>query len=182
MFIAPGTKWCGHKRLAKDYVDLGGLSNLDRCCRRHDMCPLSISGFCTKYHLFNYRPFSVSHCHCDRRYEWSEQNISLSFHFSTTKATHLSQTSLNLKQEFRMRGTNNFCVHVGYLTTLSVARMCSIKWWDDKRNWNAFGKRRSWSNRRTISTIALKGPNKNTKKETWDSPCDGWDSNLEPPE
>ncbi|PNF23954.1 hypothetical protein B7P43_G10045 [Cryptotermes secundus] len=67
MFIAPGTKWCGHKRLANDYVDLGGLSNLDRCCRRHDMCPHSISGFSTKYHLFNYRPFSVSHCHCDRR-------------------------------------------------------------------------------------------------------------------
>ncbi|XP_033609397.1 uncharacterized protein LOC111869639 isoform X2 [Cryptotermes secundus] len=68
MFIAPGTKWCGHKRLANDYVDLGGLSNLDRCCRRHDMCPHSISGFSTKYHLFNYRPFSVSHCHCDRRF------------------------------------------------------------------------------------------------------------------
>jgi hypothetical protein len=67
IFIAPGTKWCGHKRLANDYVDLGGLSNLDRCCRRHDLCPHSISGFCTKYHLFNYRPFSVSHCHCDKR-------------------------------------------------------------------------------------------------------------------
>jgi hypothetical protein len=67
MFIAPGTKWCGPKHLANDYVDLGGLSNLDRCCRRHDLCPHSISGFSTKYHLFNYRPFSVSHCHCDRR-------------------------------------------------------------------------------------------------------------------
>jgi secretory phospholipase A2 len=69
MLIAPGTKWCGHKRLASGYVDLGGLSNLDRCCRRHDLCPHSISGFSTKYYLFNYRLFSVSHCHCDRRYE-----------------------------------------------------------------------------------------------------------------
>lgn len=136
MFIAPGTKWCGHKRLASDYVDLGGLSNLDRCCRRHDMCPHSISGFSTKYHLFNYRPFSVSHCHCDRRYEGSEV-ISLSFRFGRTETTHLSQTSVNLKQEFRMRGTDthctqcNFCVQVGYLSMLSVARICSIKMWDD---------------------------------------------------
>ncbi|KAJ9598184.1 hypothetical protein L9F63_011133, partial [Diploptera punctata] len=67
MFIVPDTKWCGHRQLAKGYLDLGGLSDLDRCCRRHDLCPRSIPGFTTKYHMFNLRPFSVSHCHCDRR-------------------------------------------------------------------------------------------------------------------
>ncbi|XP_069703766.1 uncharacterized protein [Periplaneta americana] len=68
MFIAPDTKWCGHKHLASEYLDLGGLSNVDRCCRRHDLCPHSIPGFSKKYHMFNFRPFSLSHCHCDRRF------------------------------------------------------------------------------------------------------------------
>ncbi|XP_068085639.1 uncharacterized protein GIIIspla2 isoform X3 [Anabrus simplex] len=65
MFIAPGTKWCGPHQLAKRYAELGPVTVLDRCCRRHDHCRFSIPGFSTKYGLFNYRPFTVSHCSCD---------------------------------------------------------------------------------------------------------------------
>lgn len=105
IFIAPGTKWCGHKHLADEYLDLGGLSNVDRCCRRHDFCPHAISGFSTKYHLFNYRPFAVSHCHCDRRYDAIWRGFS-SFQCSATETMGLSQTSLNLEQGMRVRGTS----------------------------------------------------------------------------
>ncbi|XP_021942221.1 uncharacterized protein LOC110841215 isoform X2 [Zootermopsis nevadensis] len=96
VFIVPGTKWCGHKHLADEYLHLGGLSSLDRCCRSHDFCPHSISGFSSKYHLFNYRPFAVSHCHCDRRYQHRPRGYLKLPVQRATETTDLPQTSFSL--------------------------------------------------------------------------------------
>uniref|UniRef100_A0A1B6C456 Phospholipase A2 n=1 Tax=Clastoptera arizonana TaxID=38151 RepID=A0A1B6C456_9HEMI len=66
--LFPGTKWCGHSQSASSYPDLGNLGELDKCCRRHDQCNEIIPGFSTEYGLLNYRPFTISHCSCDRRF------------------------------------------------------------------------------------------------------------------
>ena len=65
--MAPNTKWCGRGNSASTYSELGGSSNSDVCCRRHDHCKMTIQAFKTKYNFFNMRPFTVSHCRCDRR-------------------------------------------------------------------------------------------------------------------
>ncbi|KAK7862398.1 hypothetical protein R5R35_004172 [Gryllus longicercus] len=66
-FIVPGTKWCGPHQTATRYGELGPLSQMDRCCRRHDNCKTNIPAFTNKYNMFNLRPFTISHCHCDTR-------------------------------------------------------------------------------------------------------------------
>ncbi|XP_055914327.1 acidic phospholipase A2 PA4 [Eupeodes corollae] len=66
--IAPNTRWCGRGNTAGSYNQLGGASSADKCCRRHDHCQHNIPAMATKYDLFNYRPFTVSHCSCDRRF------------------------------------------------------------------------------------------------------------------
>lgn len=66
--IAPNTRWCGRGNTAGSYNHLGGASSADKCCRRHDHCQHNIPGMATKYDLFNYRPFTLSHCSCDRRF------------------------------------------------------------------------------------------------------------------
>jgi len=63
--VYPGTKWCGPGDDAEDYDDIGRLKNADKCCRAHDLCPVHILAFETKYHYFNYRPYTVTHCTCD---------------------------------------------------------------------------------------------------------------------
>ncbi|XP_024944160.1 uncharacterized protein LOC107271128 isoform X3 [Cephus cinctus] len=67
MMIAPGTKWCGPHQLASNYKELGALDSLDRCCRRHDHCHRAIPPFSSRFNLFNYMPFTLSHCGCDQR-------------------------------------------------------------------------------------------------------------------
>lgn len=67
-FIAPNTRWCGKGNTAGKYQDLGGASTADKCCRKHDHCKLSIPGLSSKWGLFNYRPFTLSHCSCDMRF------------------------------------------------------------------------------------------------------------------
>lgn len=66
-FIVPGTKWCGAGQLAEDYTELGSSITEDRCCRAHDSCRRNIGMFKRKYGYFNFRPFTISHCRCDRR-------------------------------------------------------------------------------------------------------------------
>ncbi|XP_049792165.1 uncharacterized protein LOC126199346 isoform X1 [Schistocerca nitens] len=68
MLMAPGTLWCGPNGDVATYGRLGPLSREDRCCRQHDRCRANINAFTTKYHFFNYRPFTISHCHCDHRF------------------------------------------------------------------------------------------------------------------
>ncbi|KXJ74689.1 hypothetical protein RP20_CCG013127 [Aedes albopictus] len=65
----PGTKWCGKGWSARNYVEMGGLSKADRCCRQHDLsCPFWILGFETKYGVFNWRVNTLMHCSCDERF------------------------------------------------------------------------------------------------------------------
>ncbi|XP_037966654.2 uncharacterized protein LOC105391939 isoform X1 [Plutella xylostella] len=66
-FILPGTKWCGAGQLAERYDELGPDRDEDRCCRAHDNCRLNIGAFRRRFGYFNMRPFTVSHCRCDRR-------------------------------------------------------------------------------------------------------------------
>lgn len=66
-FLAPNTKWCGRGNQAEKYNHLGGFSRADACCRKHDHCKFIIKGMTTKWNLFNYRPYTISHCSCDIR-------------------------------------------------------------------------------------------------------------------
>ncbi|XP_053679159.1 uncharacterized protein LOC128730151 [Anopheles nili] len=69
MLRVPGTKWCGKGWSARNYVEMGGFSKADRCCRQHDLsCPFWILGFETKYSLFNWRVNTLMHCGCDERF------------------------------------------------------------------------------------------------------------------
>ncbi|CAH0599441.1 unnamed protein product [Chrysodeixis includens] len=67
-FIVPGTKWCGAGHVAAKYGELGLDAAEDRCCRSHDHCRLNIGMFRRRFGYFNYRPYTISHCRCDRRF------------------------------------------------------------------------------------------------------------------
>ncbi|XP_049883374.1 uncharacterized protein LOC126378908 isoform X3 [Pectinophora gossypiella] len=67
-FIVPGTKWCGAGQLAEEYHELGSDVHEDRCCRAHDNCRVNIGAFKRRFGYFNFRPFTISHCRCDRRF------------------------------------------------------------------------------------------------------------------
>lgn len=67
--IAPNTRWCGRGNTANGtYNHLGGASTADKCCRTHDHCKLYIPAMSNRFDLFNYRPYTLSHCNCDRRF------------------------------------------------------------------------------------------------------------------
>lgn len=67
--IAPNTRWCGRGNTANGtYNHLGGASMADKCCRTHDHCKLYIPAMSNRFDLFNYRPYTLSHCNCDRRF------------------------------------------------------------------------------------------------------------------
>uniref|UniRef100_A0A0A9YXK9 Phospholipase A2 n=3 Tax=Lygus hesperus TaxID=30085 RepID=A0A0A9YXK9_LYGHE len=66
--ITPGTNWCGPSNRAMRYTDLGGFWEPDKCCRQHDMCAMSIMPLEHKYSYSNLRPFTLSHCSCDKRF------------------------------------------------------------------------------------------------------------------
>lgn len=67
LFLAPNTRWCGKGSAAETYSHLGGASRADKCCRKHDHCKMNIHALSGKFRLFNYRPYTISHCNCDRR-------------------------------------------------------------------------------------------------------------------
>ncbi|XP_061393084.1 acidic phospholipase A2 PA4 [Musca vetustissima] len=67
--IAPNTIWCGRGNNANDtYNNLGGATAADKCCRKHDHCKVYIPAMSSRYGVFNYRPYTLSHCNCDRRF------------------------------------------------------------------------------------------------------------------
>ncbi|CAN7941901.1 unnamed protein product [Ixodes pacificus] len=68
LFLYPGTNWCGSGNSARKFTELGVNARADRCCRDHDHCPFTIEAFKKKFHLFNYRFHTVSHCECDERF------------------------------------------------------------------------------------------------------------------
>lgn len=63
--IIPGTKWCGTGDIAETYSDLGTESTMDRCCRAHDLCPVKIRAYQSRYDLSNESLYTKSHCICD---------------------------------------------------------------------------------------------------------------------
>ncbi|CAG0904281.1 unnamed protein product [Darwinula stevensoni] len=67
--IKPGTRWCGSGDKADSFDNLGKESQVDRCCRGHDFCPIYISSKTTKYGLYNSNSFTMSHCDCDTHFK-----------------------------------------------------------------------------------------------------------------
>lgn len=63
--IIPGTKWCGTGDIATTYNDLGTEANMDSCCRTHDLCPVKIRAYESKYNITNNSLYTKSHCVCD---------------------------------------------------------------------------------------------------------------------
>ncbi|GLG99291.1 Phospholipase A2 [Gryllus bimaculatus] len=63
--IVPGTKWCGNGDIASTYFDLGYFTEVDKCCRAHDICPVKVRGFETRYNIKNVSFYTKSHCDCD---------------------------------------------------------------------------------------------------------------------
>lgn len=63
--VFPGTKWCGTGDIAKNFHDLGTEKNMDRCCRDHDICPVKIRPYQSRYNLTNNSIYTKSHCVCD---------------------------------------------------------------------------------------------------------------------
>ncbi|XP_037272060.2 group 3 secretory phospholipase A2 [Rhipicephalus microplus] len=68
LLMYPGTNWCGSGSSARKLNELGPNSRVDRCCREHDHCPYTIEAFQRRFHLFNYRLHTLSHCECDERF------------------------------------------------------------------------------------------------------------------
>lgn len=63
--IIPGTKWCGTGDIASTYADLGAQTQMDRCCRSHDLCPVKVRAYQMRYGLENNSIYTKSHCVCD---------------------------------------------------------------------------------------------------------------------
>ncbi|XP_075154362.1 uncharacterized protein LOC142227981 [Haematobia irritans] len=99
--IIPGTKWCGTGDIAETYSDLGTETQMDRCCRQHDLCPVKIRALQKKYELNNESLYTKSHCICDDML------------FSCLKKTNTSASQLmgsiyfNLVQVPCLAGENN---------------------------------------------------------------------------
>lgn len=52
---------------------------VDACCKVHDHCEHYIPRWKTKYHLVNWRPFTISSCECDHKFlKCLQQDDSLS--------------------------------------------------------------------------------------------------------
>ena len=64
----PGTLWCGVDDIAENYSSLGPEWQLDKCCRAHDHCPVKVKSFKTRYEVFNFGPYTKSHCACDKQF------------------------------------------------------------------------------------------------------------------
>ena len=65
--LFPGTNWCGSGFVNTKFKELGVNSAADRCCRQHDHCKYWIPPFSWKFHLFNFKFHTISHCRCDER-------------------------------------------------------------------------------------------------------------------
>lgn len=68
------TKWCGPGNDAKHFDDLGENTEIDRCCRSHDHCRLSIAPGETKYNFTNDGLYRISDCLCDNEFRYCLDN------------------------------------------------------------------------------------------------------------
>ncbi|XP_024217324.1 uncharacterized protein [Halyomorpha halys] len=51
-YVVLGTRWCGNGDIASSYYDLG-TERSDRCCRKHDLCPIKVRNTSPKYGITN---------------------------------------------------------------------------------------------------------------------------------
>ncbi|XP_039300903.1 phospholipase A2 phospholipin-like [Nilaparvata lugens] len=56
--ILPGTKWCGSGDIAETYYDLGTETDIDKCCRNHDICPSKVRPKTVRYNMTNNSPYT----------------------------------------------------------------------------------------------------------------------------
>jgi len=67
-FIWKGTKYCGNGNSQSPSNSTNTKhSAVDACCKEHDHCPHFIPKWTQKYNLFNWRPYTISACACDRK-------------------------------------------------------------------------------------------------------------------
>ncbi|XP_037029220.1 phospholipase A(2)-like [Bradysia coprophila] len=92
------TKWCGPGHVARSIYDLGGNSEVDTCCRQHDLCIHSISPGETKYGLTNNRLFTSVHCDCDEAFRFCLEAIG-----STTSRAVVIAYSATFPQCFELQ-------------------------------------------------------------------------------
>ena len=89
-----GTKWCGDGNKSASYHDLGYWDRLDRCCREHDHCPLSIHSDKQRWGVKNTVGYTVSDCKCDDRFYNCLKKVLINFyHLSRTTISATLQTS-----------------------------------------------------------------------------------------
>ena len=93
-FLFLGTKWCGLGSRAAHHNDLGTRRETDKCCRAHDMCLPEISPFRIKYGLWNYHPYTLVGCKCERAFKKCLRNAGSAF---SIKVYHLYFTILRPK-------------------------------------------------------------------------------------
>ncbi|XP_071442693.1 uncharacterized protein [Hetaerina americana] len=114
--IMPGTKWCGTGDLAETYYDLGPDVALDVCCRTHDLCPIKIRAFTSRFNLTNYSIYSKSHCNCDEMFynclkRIGNQNSMIigNFYFNLLRIPCVDGVpgNVNSKHAFEMEFRNN---------------------------------------------------------------------------
>lgn len=65
LFILPGTNWCGSGHRATSCDDLGDYAESDKCCRKHDNCPLYLISESRNYGFKWNGLYTMSHCECD---------------------------------------------------------------------------------------------------------------------
>ena len=65
--ILPGTNYCGPGgQQNKDDHPL--YPGTDKCCQQHDQCPEQIPRFTWKFELYNFGPYTLSLCDCDKKF------------------------------------------------------------------------------------------------------------------
>lgn len=89
--VYPGTKWCGAGNAADNITDLGEFREADKCCRTHDHCDTTIRRWSSKYGLFNWYVWTVSHCSCDDAFSQCLQNVPSTSVEEATAATTITR-------------------------------------------------------------------------------------------
>lgn len=65
LFILPGTNWCGSDNRAVNCDDLGDYFESDKCCRKHDNCPLYLARESRNFGFKWNGLYTLSYCECD---------------------------------------------------------------------------------------------------------------------
>uniref|UniRef100_A0A915HF25 Phospholipase A2 domain-containing protein n=1 Tax=Romanomermis culicivorax TaxID=13658 RepID=A0A915HF25_ROMCU len=148
--IYKDTKWCGPGNISTaGFDDLGPNKQLDSCCRDHDYCPINIPGFTKMFGIFNFRPYTLSHCECDRKFMDCLKQVNtfdssfvgkLYFNFSNKKCFTLdNQTTtcatpgiVKFARRRRKKRTSN-CAH-GRNKTESIANVASLYMYKNRSN------------------------------------------------